>query len=230
MMLNKKPVGRYGSARKYDLLTALGAHGLASGKTEQRLSFRLICLITARYNWQHDELSVGQVEIARLWAVDPRTVKREMATLRKRGWLIERRPAARGRVAVHGLGFERILLDTRAHWPNVGSDFVSRLGEAGPAEPAPAPDANVIRFPKPREGEDTLWGRAQSLLHAMSPASYAAWLAPLRFEGADEGEAMLLAPSAFHASYVSIHFTQQILQALRHVDPEISSAQIVPQR
>ena len=40
-----------------------------------------MALITTRYNWQRDELTMGQGEIARLWSVDDRTVKREMARL-----------------------------------------------------------------------------------------------------------------------------------------------------
>ena len=42
---------------------------------------RLIALITARYNWQRDELSVGQSEMARIWGVHDRTVKREVRRL-----------------------------------------------------------------------------------------------------------------------------------------------------
>jgi hypothetical protein len=38
-----------------------------------------MALITMRYNWQRDELTTGQGEIAPLWSVDERTVKREMA-------------------------------------------------------------------------------------------------------------------------------------------------------
>jgi hypothetical protein len=75
-------VGRNAAAHKYDILTAIGTYALSKGKHEQRLVLRLITLITARYNWGRDELAVGQREIARLWSVDERTVKREMAKLR----------------------------------------------------------------------------------------------------------------------------------------------------
>ena len=77
-----RPVGRQAASRKYDLLTALGVHACHGDKHLQRLVLRFMTLIVARYNWQHDDLSVGQREIAALWAVDERTVKREMAKLR----------------------------------------------------------------------------------------------------------------------------------------------------
>ena len=94
-----RATGRNAAVIKYDLLTALGAHACAGDKHLQRLVLRFITLIVARYNWQADELSVGQTEMAALWSVDARTVKRDMARLREMGWLSIRRAAARGRVA-----------------------------------------------------------------------------------------------------------------------------------
>ena len=84
-MLAKQTVGRSAAAFKYDLLTVMGAFALAQEKGRQRLVLRLMTLVTARYNWARDELAVGQREIARLWQVDERTVKREMAKLRAMG-------------------------------------------------------------------------------------------------------------------------------------------------
>ena len=81
-MLAKKPTGRNSSVFKYDLLTVVGAYALSADKGRQRLVLRLMTLITARYNWAKDELAVGQREIARLWKIDERSVKREMAKLR----------------------------------------------------------------------------------------------------------------------------------------------------
>jgi hypothetical protein len=72
----------------------MGAAALSKGKHDQRRTLRLITLITARYNWMRDELAVGQREIARLWSVDERTVKREMALLRAQGWLNVKRQGA----------------------------------------------------------------------------------------------------------------------------------------
>lgn len=222
-MLMKKPVGRGGATRKYDLLTILGVHALGQEKGLQRQVLRLICLITARYNWQNDQLSVGQTEIARLWAVDPRTVKREMAAFRERGWLVERRAAARGRVTVYGLGIERILEDTRDSWARVGEDLVQRLdaGAAEPGEslPAMAPGARVIPFPQaPLPGEATVWGKVARRLQASDPAIFAAWLQPLDAEETPE-DLVLRAPSGFHAAYVETHFAARIAAVLARIAP-----------
>ena len=129
-MQTLRSVGRGASARKYDIITALGAYALAQGKHDQRRVLRLITLITARYNWARDELTVGQREIARLWSVDTRTVKREIAIWRASGWLVVKQQGARGRVTRHGLDIEKMLADTATHWPAVGPDFELRMGVA----------------------------------------------------------------------------------------------------
>ena len=107
-----RPVGRQASSRKYDLITALGVHACRGDKHFQRLVLRFITAIVARYNWQADELSIGQRELAALWSVDERTVKRELAKLRALGWLVQKRAAVRGRVAIHGLDIAAILSAT----------------------------------------------------------------------------------------------------------------------
>ncbi|KFI28302.1 hypothetical protein CG51_08400 [Haematobacter missouriensis] len=219
-MLIRKAVGRGSATYKYDLLTVLGTYALSQDKTLQRQTLRLICLITARYNWQGDTLSVGQEEIARLWSVDPRTVKREMAAFRARGWLIERRAAARGRVAVHGLGIRRILEDTRMVWERVGPDLVQRLD--GDAQPGGTEEVKVIPFPQP-EGPDLgsagpVWGAVAELLRAEDAGRYRAWFAPLHAEW--RGHDLLLeAPSDFHARYIETHFLSRIEAALKRIAP-----------
>lgn len=225
-MLMKKAVGRNGSVQKYDLLSVLGAHGLAGGKTGQRTALRLICLITARYNWQSNELSVGQGEIARLWSVDLRTVKREMAVLRSRGWLVEKRGAARGRVTLYGLGIDQIMLDTKQDWGRIGTDLVARL-DLPFAQEMPMP-SNVVPFaPNPATPPDaTVWGQAQALLFAKQPTAFAAWIAGLTLVSNEAGHIVLKAPSVFHASYVSTHQAANILAALRQLDPDILSLRI----
>lgn len=223
-MMLKKAVGRNGAERKYDLLTILGAYALSQGKALQRQTLRLICLITARYNWQQDELSVGQTEIARLWSVDTRTVKREMAALRTRGWLIEKRAAARGRVTLYGLGTARILEDTRASWENVGPDLVARLVPA----PQPAPDpGNVIPFPQAAlPPVETLWGQIALVLSAEHPAAWRAWFAALQPCEAAPGALVLQAPSGFHASYVKTHLWGVLEGVARRLAPQLVSVEI----
>ena len=226
-MLMKKAVGRNGSTQKYDLLSILGAHGLAGGKNGQRMALRLICLITARYNWQANELSVGQNEIAKLWSVDLRTVKREMAALRACGWLVEKRGAARGRVTQYGLGIAQILADTRADWGRIGPDLVARLD--GPVPTEMPISNNVVQFAPVavRSLDASLWSGAQMLLSAKQPTVFAAWIAGLEFVSQDEGQVTLKAPSVFHASYVSTHQAATIMDALRQCDPTVFSLRIL---
>jgi len=226
-MAQAKLMGRNASARKYDILTALGVHACRGDKHLQRLVLRLITLIVARYNWQSDELCVGQREIAQLWSVDERTVKRDMARLREIGWLTVKAAAARGRVASHGIDIPAILAATRAVWSAVGPDFVDRM--AGPQAP-PAPAPNVVSFPSqttPLPPEAGLWARAQARLQAEDPAIFAAWFRPLAELGAEGGLMEVAAPSRFHASYVTTHLSARLLAALRAEDGTIRAVRVV---
>jgi DNA-binding transcriptional MocR family regulator len=221
-----RPVGRGAAARKYDILTAMGAHALAQGKGPQRLILRLMTLITARYNWTRDELAVGQREIARLWDCDERTVKREMAKLRAMGWLEVRRQGARGRVGEYALGVERILADTKPRWEAVGPDFALRMGDA------PEPDVVALpvrgaAVPPPDISGGTEWALAQALLHAEDAGVYGAWLRHLQRRERAGGRLTLTAPSRFHAAYVETHLKGRVLSACQAVDEDVAEVVVV---
>ena len=226
-MLSTKPVGRGASARKYDLLTAMGAYALARGKHDQRRVLRLLTLITARYNWARDELAVGQREIARLWSVDERTVKREMAQLRAKGWLVVTRQGARGRVTEYSLSIERILEDTTEQWACVGPDFELRMGQGDtpPQTVVPLPVKGTVTAPDVTSG--TEWALARAVLHSEDAGVYASWIAALeRIERAG-GRLTLRAPSRFHAMYVQTHLERRILSACQDVDDAVSELRVV---
>jgi hypothetical protein len=224
-----KPAGREAAVRKYDILSALMAHGLAGEPGLQRLVLRLMSLITTRYNWQKDELVTGQKEISRLWCVDERTVKRDMARLRALGWVVVKRQGARGRVLVRGLDLQRILTDTRPTWSNIGEDYVLRLtGEAkGPVEAG-----NVVPFPRqdahPCNADDSpdLWSRVCALLLTEDAASFDAWFRSLVQAGQDKGVLQLTAPSRFHANYLRTHLLGRLQAALTRVDPTMHGVRI----
>ena len=224
-MIFAKPVGRGAAARKYDLLTAMGAFALAQGKAPQRLVLRLMTLVTARYNWGRDELAVGQREIARLWGCDERTVKREMAKLRAMGWLEVRRQGARGRVTEYALGLERILEDTKGRWDAIGPDFALRMGEAPAPEVVPLPVRGEV--PAPDISKGTEWVLAQAILHAEDAATYGAWLRHLVRQERAGGRLVLRAPSRFHAAYVETHLKGRVLAACEAVDEEVSDVMLV---
>ncbi|WP_300042681.1 DnaA N-terminal domain-containing protein [uncultured Paracoccus sp.] len=218
-----RPVGREAAAKKYDLLSAMMAHALAGDQNRQRLILRLMSLITTRYNWQRNELTMGQREMARLWCVDERTVKRDMARLRATGWVIVKRQGARGRVSVLGLDLERIMLDTRAEWDHIGPDFVERAGG-----PAPVGDTTVVPF-RPRPAVDPgqgVWRQACRQLAAEDPVLFQTWLAALTEAGQDQGVLTLLAPTRFHASYVATHLLGRVLTALRRADASVRSVRV----
>ncbi|MFD1343087.1 DnaA N-terminal domain-containing protein [Litorisediminicola beolgyonensis] len=224
------PVGRNASARKYDILTALGASALASDKTRRTLILRFLTLITARYNWRSADLCVGRAEMARLWCVDERTVKREMAKLKAMGWLTVKRPGARGRITSYRLDLDRILSDTRAAWTNVGEDFVARLTLE--TEPAAGQGA-VVAFPgsktvpAPDLGDGDEWSLAAAVLHTEDIQSYGAWIRPLTRQGRRGDLLLLMAPSRFHAHYVQTHLLDRITRAVRRIDDGLDRVAIL---
>lgn len=224
-MLVAKPVGRDASTKKYDILSALSAYALSQDKHAQRRILRLMSLITTRYNWQRNELTMGQEDIARLWCVDLRTVKRDMSKLRAIGWLVETRPAARGRVACHSLDLGLIMADTSLCWPNIGPDFIERQ-KSSTATPSTSnvvpfqPSGNVL----PDNG--SLWGAAQHAFQQQDPAAHSVWISRLAELERETDTLCLLAPSRFHKTYVETHLADRLLAILRRLDPSIGGIRI----
>lgn len=221
-----RPARQRDAAQKYDIITAMGAFALARDKHDQRLVLRLITLITARYNWARDDLAVGQREIARLWAVDERTVKRELAKLRGMGWLVVKRQGARGRVTEYELDVERILAMTQENWGNVGPDFDLRMQDKPePTDVVPLPVKGVL--PPPDTSSGTEWALAQAILHVEAPDIYASWLRNLVRVDRAGGRLTLRAPSRFHANYVQTHLMKHVAQACQAVDADVTDIALV---
>jgi hypothetical protein len=220
-----RPVGREAASRKYDILSALMAFALSQDKHAQRQVLRIMALITTRYNWQRDELTMGQAEIARLWSVDDRTVKREMARFRAQGWLVLKRQGARGRVSVYGLDLDRMLEDTRPAWPLIGEDFIARLTPEAPGQGV-ASNVVPLRSPMAPVADGSIWAEAQARLMTDDPVIYGAWLHVLVQAGGDGNCLMLAAPTRFHATYVSSNLKERILAALRRVDAGVRDVRI----
>ncbi|MBM3605182.1 MAG: hypothetical protein FJX25_10640 [Alphaproteobacteria bacterium] len=222
-----KPVGREAAVKKYDILSALMAHGLAGEPGLQRLVFRLMSLITTRYNWQRNELVTGQREIARLWCVDERTVKRDMARLRGLGWIVVKRQGARGRVSVLRLDLDRILMDTRPSWPNIGDDYVLRMSQSTGSS---TEGGNVVPFRRLEaaadEGDLDLWGRVRAQLLAEDASVFDAWFKALVEVGHGEGVLHLTAPSRFHANYLRMHLLGRLQAALTRIEPSMNGIRI----
>lgn len=224
-----KPVGRQAASRKYDLLSAMTSYGLAADRGTQTRIMRLVALITARYNWQRDELCVGQREIARLWSVDERTVKREMAKLRAQGWLVQKTRGARGRISTYGLDQLQILEDTRPAWPLIGPDFVARMNpEQDTAAEAVSPKVVPLR-PAAGAGPEGqgAWSGAARILAEEQPALYSAWLHSLSEVDAGQGRLVLMASSAFQKSYIETNYHQVLTAAVRRADAGVNRVEII---
>lgn len=228
-MLATRPVGRNASAMKYDILSALGVAALAADKHRQKLMLRLMVLITTRYNWQTNELSMGRAEIARLWSVEERTVKRELGKFRTLGWMNVKRTGARGRVTVYELDLAQVLGETRSVWEGMGSDFRARMEESQTVPELPA-DSKVVplhRAPLPAAaGQGDLWSQVLETLHARDPGLASAWFHPLQEIERGNGRVVLAAPSRFIAGYVSTHLAGRLLATYSRFDPSIRRVDI----
>ena len=215
-MVLTKPVGRGAASRKYDIISALTAFSLGQNKSTQRRTLRLIGLITARYNWTNDELSIGQRHIAKLWSVDERTVKREMARLRESGWLVLKSQGARGRVSVYSLGISQIMVDTQPSWAKIGEDFVCRMNP----EHVATTKSNVVPLQTKRASPsaDSIWGRSLARLREIDCATCSNWFEALTEVGVEDGYLVLLAPTKFHARFVDNNHKDLIKAAVHTLE------------
>lgn len=223
---------------KYDILTALAIAGLHGTTLQQVSMLRLIVLMTARYNWQRNELSIGQAEMAQIWGVDPRTAKREVKRLIASGLLEVVRPGVRGRVASYRLNLAVLEQRSRPVWDRVGSDFAERAGRLlGPQADIAAGNVLRVDFAAPRgaggqdvpkdmgaSGTDPRWQAVLDRLAQAQPDAFANWFRRLALEGTDGtdgtgggnggGTVRLRAPNAFVSRYVETHLVAPLQAAV----------------
>lgn len=217
-------VGPKAGALKYDLLTALTVMGLHGTPTEQTSLMRLTGLITARYNWRIEEVSAGHRELARLWAVNERTVKREMKRLLDMGVLICIRPGVRGRVGAYRLNYRRIYEASRASWAAVGPDFEDRMIEVSGERTVVKVEFSAAVVAKPRLVSETpkgTWGAALRRLKSEHPAHFESWFAKLVQDRVEEQLLVLRAPNGFTSRYIETHFADLLAQAVNAEMPTL---------
>lgn len=221
-METQRLTGRDAGGLKYDLLTALSVAGLNGAPVVQTSLMRLIALVTARYNWRADELSVGQRDMALMWGVNERTVKREIKRLTEAGILICKRAGVRGRVGAYRLGYARIAEMSEPYWSSVGPDFVTRMGERY----RQATPVKVVQLRAYQPGTEPIpvadvgagtWGAVLKVLAAEQPDLTGAWFARLSCLGLGQGVLRLSAPSAFVQRYVETHHMPLLLRAVEQV-------------
>lgn len=203
----KRFTGPQAGSSKYDLLTAMSVIGLNGSPGLQSSMLRLIALVTARYNWKSDEFSVGQRDLARMWAVDERTVKREIKRLTECSILLQLRPGVRGRVASYRLNMAEIFRLSAPYWDKIGPDFSERMAHSGRSQPATEDKVVRVDF-RPRDEVAPVpepWGRTLTRLAVAEPGLHQSWFSGLAFVGYNLGRLVLRAPSAFVGQYVMVH-------------------------
>lgn len=215
-MRTQRVTGPGAGAEKYDLLTAMAVNGLAAGGARQATMMRLIALVTARYNWALDEVSIGQREMAALWSVDERTAKRETKRMIEAGLIAVKRPGVRGRVATYRLCIDEIYRQTETGWTSVGTDYQVRMDAR--TKPLP-PVSSVVRVDftsRAPRGGSSAWARTLERLEAEHPQLYRAWFHQLTAQEPDvDGVLQITAPSRFVADYVATHLMAPLTASVR---------------
>lgn len=216
--------GPSAGTQKYDLLTALSVAGLHGKPVFQMSMMRLIALVTARYNWRSNEVSIGQRDLARMWNVNERTVKREMKRLIDTDILVCTRAGVRGRVGAYRLNFETVKRLSDPLWESVGPDFQKRMQ----IQPIGLSDKVVkVNFgtasqqtlpttpPQKITGEKGTWLAVQHRLNDEDQTIYSSWYKHLSFKAYEDGEITLNAPNKFITTYIETHLLPPLARALR---------------
>ena len=201
----------------------MGLHGTP---TEQTSLMRLSLLITARYNWRIEMVSVGHSELARLWAVNDRTVKREMKRLMVMGIITCIRPGVRGRVGAYRLNYRRIYEASRNCWAAVGGDYEDRMREvSGETTVVKVDFQSQSKMPvKPQlvvDGGTGTWGAVRQKLKAEHPALFESWFAKLVQDKVEDHVLILRAPNSFVSRYIETHFAETLAFAVETEMPTL---------
>ncbi|MEM8628327.1 MAG: hypothetical protein AAGF32_10385 [Pseudomonadota bacterium] len=221
---------------KYDLLTALTVWAYRQPKRVMTSALRLIGVITARYDWRRDELSVGREWLAGFWHVDPSTAKREMKRLRALGLISLVAAGVRGRVSRYRLERAAILAMARPVGSAVGSDFSSRVAEKVPEDRPATSDAHTTTsVPTEREtaGSDGQGAPTnaetialQRVLEREVPAIFRAWFSNAAVWRCG-GHLSVILPSAYRAAYVRNNHSRLVASVCARLWPDDAPPVIV---
>ncbi len=234
-MDTKRMVGVKASALKYDLLTALSVSGLHMDARHHLSMSRLIVLVTARYNWRLDEFCVGQRDLARMWNVTERTVKREIKHWLDRRFVICKRQGVRGRVGAYRLNYPELYSMSAPYWQSIGPDFHERMTETNPIR-----DAKVVQInfgqqnavpevePEPDIKDHRTWRAACHRMKGLHPEHYRNWISQLQFGSDDHQVLVLRANTQFVAHYVQTHLMSFVTEAVEATLGPRRSIRIVP--
>jgi hypothetical protein len=176
------------------------------------------------------------MQLALLWSVDLRRVKRIITELREIGILAVKRAGRKGLVTVYSLDLARIAEITRPFWHVLGADIAARLDAVFPTERATVEateeaqstielsaergriQSNIVKI------EDARRQRVdpvrQAIAREMEPPAFDRWIRPLGHERRNDSF-VFTASSSFMASYVERQFGHKIERAIRQLFPEI---------
>lgn len=216
----RRLTGVNASSLKYDILTALSVAGIHLDARHKTSIARLILLITARYNWRQDEFCVGQRNLARMWNVTERTVKREIKFWQDQEWLICKRQGVRGRVGAYRLNYPEIYRMSEPYWSRVGSDFDERMAATHPVKTTTVVSVDFRKeAQKAHELSDLpngpeAWRAACERMRNLHPAHYQNWIAGLAFQADDQGTLTLASTNEFVGYYVQNHLMPLLSEAV----------------
>ncbi len=229
----KRLTGVEAGSLKYDVLTVMAIAGLHGTSTQQTSMMRLIALVTARYKWRMDELTVGQRDMARMWDVNERTVKREIKRLTEARILICKRLGVRGRVGCYKLNLAELGYISQKSWGAVGPDFDERMTRNLAQQ-----DTKVVKVDfgtktvartneKIEVSETGTWRAVLQTLKSTDAASYSNWYSRLTLNTNVSGKIELVAPNKFVASYIQTHLHNDLHSALEQEFGVITEVRIV---
>lgn len=216
----KRLTGPGAGSMKYDILTALSVSGLHGSSVQQTSMARLCALITARYDWKRDHFCVGQPEMARMWNVTERTVKREVKRWVNDRLLICVRKGVRGRVGAYKLNIRKIFDMSRELWAAVGSDYAERMAALYPVKPTSVVKVDFTKGAQNVESVEPMavgssWTVVSERLRSLFPDEHRNWFAPLRFVSDEDGQYTLAARSGFVVRYLETHFSEALAEAVK---------------
>lgn len=216
----KQLTGPNAGSLKYDIFTALSVAGLHGSPGLHVSMLRLCALITARYNWRREELSVGQRDMARMWNVNERTVKREIKRWTEAQLLICKRPGVRGRVGAYRLNLAQVCRMSEPYWSAVGPDFVERMTAFNPVQASKVVKVDFgganpeIPPQEPVSAKKGTWRAAAQRFRQLHPENYVNWIAPLEFVSDDGRLLVLRAQTKFASRYIATHLMGALSEAI----------------
>lgn len=215
----KRLTGANAGSLKYDILTALSVYGLHAGPRVQISSSRMIGLITARYNWKLDEFCVGQRDLARMWNVTERTVKREIKFWLDQKLVICKRQGVRGRVGAYRINYLELYRATQPFWSRVGPDFEERMNATSPVQSNQVVAVDFSRKVSPIRAGSTskAWQLICKRLQDMHPAQFQSWISQLEFVSENGEQVSLKAKSDFAAHYIQTHLITILKEAVEAI-------------